>query len=313
MYKRIYKTLIVILAAFLVFTGCTPSNENKDVSNENMFTIVTSFYPMYVHTINIANNIPGVNVVNLTEPQTGCLHDYSMTPNDLKVLESAKVFVVNGAGMESFMDKVINQLPNLKVIDASMGIELIEDEHDHAHEESNDEDYEEGNPHVWVSITNAMKQVENIGEQLAAADPNNAEAYKTNAEAYVKKLQLQKEKMHKALDVIKGASIITFHEAFPYFAKEFNLKIAAVVEREPGSEPSAEELANTINIVKSQKVKALFAEPQYSSKSAETIARETGIKLYTLDPGVTGEANEDTDAYIKMMDKNLEVLEEALK
>ena len=105
--------------------------------------------------------------------------------------------------------------------------------------------------------------------------------------------------------------IVTFHEAFPYFAKEFDLRIAAVIEREPGPEPAAAELAQTIDLVRASGVKALFAEPQYPARAAESIARETGARVYTLDPAVTGPM--DADAYIHIMDANLRVLEEALK
>jgi len=117
--------------------------------------------------------------------------------------------------------------------------------------------------------------------------------------------------MHLALDGMKNRDIVTFHEAFPYFAKEFNFNIVAVIEREPGSTPNAKDLSETIDRVKNLKVKALFAEPQYSAKAAETIATATGAKVYTLDPVVMGPM--EADAYINIMDNNLKTLEEALK
>lgn len=290
----------------VLLTGLGPvgfdSNLVQAKSGNNGLTVVTSFYPMYVQTINVTKDVKGVKVVNMTKPQTGCLHDYQLTPDDLKTIEKAQAFVVNGAGMEAFLEKVIKQMPKLKIVDASRGITLIKG------------DGEEGdNPHLWVSISNAIKQVKNIGEQLAKIDPANGPQYRKNANAYIKKLQALKEKMHQGLDGVKNRNIITFHEAFPYFAQEFNLKIVAVIEREPGSEPSAQELAETIATVKKAKVKGLFAEPQYPAKAAETIARETGIKVSTLDPAVTGDANGDPDTYLKTMEKNLKSLQEALQ
>ena len=139
----------------------------------------------------------------------------------------------------------------------------------------------------------------------------NAAKYKENTSAYIEKLEAQRTKMHLALDPLKNRDIVTFHEAFPYFAQEFNLIIAGVIEREPGSAPSAQELAETIDQVKSLKVKALFAEPQYPAKSADTIATATGAKVYTLDPVVTGPM--EADSYINIMDSNLKTLQEALK
>jgi zinc transport system substrate-binding protein len=154
-------------------------------------------------------------------------------------------------------------------------------------------------------------QVQTIGDQLALLDPHNATKYQENTKAYIKKLQAQRDKMHLALDGIKNRDIVTFHEAFPYFAQEFNFNIAAVIEREPGSAPNAKELSETIDQVKSLKINALFAEPQYPAKAADTIATATGAKVYTLDPVVMGPM--EADAYIKIMDSNLKTLQEALK
>jgi len=263
-------------------------------------TIATSFYPIYIFTLNVAKDIPNVNVIDMTKPTAGCLHDYATTPADIKNIEGANVFIINGAGMESFMDKITSQMPNLKIVEASKGIKLIKGAGDTG-----------DNAHVWVSISNAITQVQTIGDQLALLDPKNATKYKENTNVYVKKLEVERDKMHQALDGVKNRDIVTFHEAFPYFAKEFNLNIAGVIEREPGSEPSAKELAETIDKVKSLKVKALFAEPQYSTKAANTIAKETGAKVYTLDPVVTGPM--EADAYINIMDSNLKTLQEALK
>lgn len=301
--NRYYKKLLLlILGVALLVTSCGKSPETANINNEEPFTIVTSFYPIYVSALNVAKDIPGVRVVNMTEPQTGCLHDYQLSPSDLKTLESADVFVINGAGMEAFMDKVLGQMPKLKVIEATKGIDILK----------NSSDGEE-NPHVWVSISDAIKQVRNMSQQLSSVNPENSEKYNKNSEDYVKRLEALKDKMHMELDNIKSKDIVTFHESFPYFAKEFNLNIVAVIEREPGSEPSAGEIADTIETIKRTGVKALFAEPQYSPKAAESIANQTGAKVYTLDPIVTGSNDGDVDGYIKKMEQNLKSLVEALK
>ena len=110
---------------------------------------------------------------------------------------------------------------------------------------------------------------------------------------------------------IKNKNIVTFHEAFPYFAKEYGLNIVGVVQREAGSEPSAKELQETIEKIKKLDVKAICVEPQYSTKAAETISKETNVKVYTLDPIVTEESK--NSSYIDIMNKNLETLKEAFK
>lgn len=299
--KRILSIFALLSLLSLALAGCGTSSAPEKKTAEGPFRIVTSFYPMYIATINITQGIDGVEVMNMTKPQTGCLHDYQLATGDLKTLEKADAFVINGAGMEAFLDKVVSQQKALKIIDASKDIPLLKDG-------------DEENPHVWLSVTHAITQVKNIADQLAAADPKHADAYRKNAAAYVQKLEALKKEMHAALDPLPHKDIVTFHEAFPYFAQEFGLHIVAVIEREPGSEPTPEELKETIEKVKELPVKVLFTEPQYSPKAAEAIARETGAKIYTLDPVVTGEANDAAkDAYITTMGKNQATLAEALK
>lgn len=288
--------LLVLLASMLA-GGCR-SVAADQARRQEPTVIAASFYPMYIMTRNIAGDIPGVRVISLTEPFTGCLHDYQLTAADLKNLEGASFLVVNGAGMESFLDKVAAQIPDLKTVEASRGIDLIRDNGG------------EGNPHVWVSVSLAMQQVTSISEQLAALDPGHADAYRRNAADYLARLQALKDRMHQGLDGVRQRDIITFHEAFPYFAREFDLNIAAVVEREPGSEPSAGELAGTIEVVRRSGSGAIFTEPQYSAKAAETVARETGARVFVLDPVAAGP--DGPDAYIDIMDQNLAVLKEAL-
>jgi zinc transport system substrate-binding protein len=284
--------ILSLLSAGLFLAGCSKKE------GPARLTVVTSFYPMYIMTANLVKDVPGVRLVNMAPPFTGCLHDYQMTPQDMKTLSQADILVINGAGMESFLDDVIRQNTKLAVIDASKNIELIE-------ENGN------ANPHIFVSISGAIQQVRNITAGLERADPEYIGYYRENVQRYLVKLEALKEKMHLALKKVKNRNIITFHEAFPYFAREFDLNILTVIEREPGSEPSAGELAKTIELVRKNKVKALFAEPQYPAKSAQTIAQETGARVYSLDPGVTGPM--EPEAYIIAMEKNLEVLKQALE
>ena len=301
MKSRLCQVVFFLLICVVAFAGCGTNQSADKQKEDGKFKIVTSFYPMYVATINITKGIDGVEVKNMTKPQTGCLHDYQLTPADLKTLEKADAFVVNGAGMEAFLDKVVKQQEKLKIIDASKEIDLLKDG-------------TEDNPHVWVSITNAIKQVRNIEEQLIAADPKHADQYKENADTYAAKLENLKQEMHAAVDSLPNKNIVTFHEAFPYFAKEFNLNIVAVIEREPGSDPTPKDIEETVDKVKSLNIKALFVEPQYPEGAAQTISKESGAKVYTLDPVVTGDADENAaDAYINAMKKNAQVLQEALQ
>ena len=295
--KKLISLLLLVIMCFMALGCDSKQAEKKD------FTIVTSFYPMYIDVINITKDVEGVKVINMTKPQTGCLHDYQLTTEDMKTLEQADVFVANGAGMESFLDKATKQNKNMKVVEASnyKDINFIKD---------GDED----NPHVWMSVTYAIAQVKAVTAALCEADPAHKDAYRKNALDYCMKLEKLKKEMHEELDDLPHKDIVTFHEAFPYLAKEFKLNIVSVIEREPGTEPTPQELETTIAKVNTLPVKVLFTEPQYSPAAAETIAKETGAKIYQLDPVVTGEANlEAMDAYINAMKKNMNILKEALQ
>lgn len=305
--KRILSALLCAAVCLTGFSGCgTPAKESSRLK------LLASFYPIAIMALNITDGVEGVAVESMAQQQTGCLHDFQMTTGDMKKAETADAFLINGAGMEGFLDKISDQLPELPVIDSSTGIPLIASGEDHHHDggEGHDHDQEDYNPHLWVSITNCMEQVRNLSEGIIALDPEHEAEYRENTETYLEKLSALRDKMHSALDHVKNKDIITFHEAFPYFAEEFGLHIAAVINREPDSQPSAKELADTIRLVRETGVKALFVEPLYPETSADIIAAETGAQVYVLDPAVSGEW--DKNAYLTAMESNLQVLEQAL-
>lgn len=265
---------------------------------EEPLRVVTSFYPVYVATLNVARGVDGVEVANLTSPHLGCLHDYQLSAGDVRQLAQADLLLANGAGMEPFLGKIARQSPDLRVVEVSEGIPLMDE-----------------NAHVWVSFEGARRQVANIAAALAAAAPEKADRFRTNAEQYKAQLGELEGRMRAALAPLAGTPIVTFHEAFPYFARDFGLTIAGVIEREPGAEPSARELADTVKLVRERGVKALFAEPQFPDRSAQVIARETGVKVYELDPVATGPSDPAAarGAWLDAMEKNLAVLQDALR
>lgn len=306
---RIRRAAALLLALCLaVLSGCAGRTEQE----EPELSVVTSFYPMYIMALNVTDGVEGVKVDNMAGQQTGCLHDYQLQTKDMKNLEKADVFVINGAGMESFLDKVVEQLPDLTIVDTSEGLTLLEsgtgEEHDH--EEDDGHDHGDVNPHIWVSISECIGQVENLCEGLKQADPEHADRYEENTRVYVEKLEALRDRMHEAIDPLPNKNIVTFHEAFPYFAREFDLNIVKVVNREPDSQPSARELAETIRLIEEAGVAAVFAEPQYPESAANIIAAESGITVWTLDPVVTGP--DDKDAYLDAMELNMETLVKAL-
>lgn len=260
--------------------------------------VVTSFYPVYIATLNVTAGVEGTEVHNLAAPHVGCLHDYQLTTADARELSEAKLLLANGAGMETFLDKIRAQNPALKIVEVSEGIPLID-----------------GNAHVWVSPNLAARQVDNIAAALSAADAANADRYASNAAAYKAKLSDLAQRMKTGLAPFAGAPVIALHDALPYFARDFGLDIVGVIDREPGHEPRAKELAANVDLVRSRGVKAILSEPQYSDKAAQTIARETGARVISVDPVATGPSDptEARGAYLRAMEKNLETLQDALR
>lgn len=297
--------LIFISILGIVFTNIN-AKDNYKINDK--LKIVTSFYPMYIATLNLVSGIEDVELENLTQPQTGCLHDYQLTPNDMIKLETADIVIINGGGIESFVNNITVNYPNISIIDGSQNIPML-DSREHNHDKEHEDEI--NNAHVWVSITNYMKEIENIKNSLIKLDAKNKTAYEKNAQIYLEKLQLLKDNMHEQLKNIESRDIVIFHDSFEYIAQEFGLNVKHVVVMEEDTSLSAGEIAEIIDEIKQNNIQVLFTEEQYSTQIADSVAKETEAKVYVLDSCVNGSM--DKDAYINAMTKNLEVMKEALK
>lgn len=266
-------------------------------------TIVTSFYPIYLFTLNLTYGLPDVAVHNLAAPGTGCLHDYQLSTGDMKALSGADAFLINGAGMEGYLTFVFEALPDLPVTDAAAGIDLLPDE-------SGETEY---NAHVWLDAKNAQVMTANLANGLMASLPRYADAIAANRDAYIARLAALDEELTAALADVPRKDIVTFHEAFPYFAKAYGLNVAAVVSSEAEDALSAYQLSQLIRTVQQLGNPPLFTEPQYSALAAQTVAAETGAGIYQLDPCVTGpDDGLPLTYYEDVMRENLRVLLNAL-
>jgi len=298
--KKLLALLLVLMMSFITF-ACSSQGEQARV--------MTSFYPIYIFALNVFNGIDGVSVECMTAPQTGCLHDYQLVVSDMMKLADSDLLIVCGAGMESYLADLAIQFPNLPITDCSKGIELIEedceDEHGHeAHEHS-------VNPHTWLDIDNAIRIVDTIAESGKQQFPFAALQIDQNAQAYKQRLSELKSEFDQRLQKMEGKKIVTFHEAFPYFAKAYGLEISSVITQDHDETLSPSQIAEVIKIVEESGLPPLFTEPQYASSAAKTIAAETGAKLFELDPIVTGDAS--LTAYEDGMRRNLATLLEALQ
>ncbi|MCH5291464.1 MAG: zinc ABC transporter substrate-binding protein [Treponema sp.] len=290
--------ILLLCVIVLAMCGCTKNKSARSVVvPEKPLLVCATFYPLYIQLLNITRNVPGVSLSLLAPANTGCLHDYQLTTKDMRTLESCDILVVNGAGMEDFLDKAISLVSSEKTVVASEGFSLVDN-----------------NPHVWVSPRGASYQTSRIAEGLSRLDSTHSDLYAQNSELYLRQLSALSDSMHSALDRYAGASIITFHEAFTYFASEFGLNIVAVIEREAGTEPSAKDLASLVALIRRSQsmhsMVALFAEPDYASSAARVIASETGLSVGELDPAVTGPL--EPGAYLAAMERNTAVLEQFL-
>jgi ABC-type Zn uptake system ZnuABC Zn-binding protein ZnuA len=168
------------------------------------------------------------------------------------------------------------------------------------------------NPHVFASPRMAARMVENIAAALIRRDPAHADIYRKNADAYKGILMKLLEEFKVAADGFKSRRIVTHHAVFDYLARDVGLEIVAVVQEDPGQEPSAAEMLRLVQSIKETGAAALFTEPQYPSRVGETIAREAGISVAVLDPVASGPGDAPPDYYQTVMRKNLETLKRTL-
>lgn len=266
--------------------------------------VVTTIRPLYSFASQVAGQ--AAEVENLLPPGVGP-HDYSFTPTDAVRLHEADVLIINGLGLEEWLEGLLATVrrPGLAIIEASRGIEPLPIPEAGHHEEAH---HHEGlwDPHVWLDPLRAVQQVENIRDGLAAADPSNKETYEENARRAVERLQSLHAEIRASTAGFKRREILTFHAAFQYFARRYGLEVVAVVEPAPGKEPTPKFLAHLYQVVRHHRLTVIYTEPQFRTRLAEVLARDLGIETAVLDPGVTGPLR--PEAYETFMRENLRVL-----
>lgn len=294
--KYIVAVIVVILIIVLLVTLNIKRNNQKE-EESNITKIVTSFYPMYIIAENLTDGASNVELENMADVNVGCLHDYTLMTEDIKKVENADIFISNGLGMESFINKLIEANSNMKIIDSSKSItNVIKSE-------------EETNPHIWTSIDNYILQVQTISDSLKEYNAENSEVYEKNAEKYVEKLTELKNKYKEELAFLEERKAVCLNEAFEYMGEELGLELLTVQTDHEESTMSAEMLKNIINTVKEGNIEIIIIDKSDNEANAETIANETGAKIYKLNSGLTG--NLEKDAYIKQMEENIEILKSA--
>lgn len=294
------KKIAFLLSAVLLaasFSGCA-----KNVSNNHndKIQVYASFYAMYDFSKKIGGDKAVVTnlVPSGTEP-----HDWEPSPSDIVSLQNADVFVYSGAGMEHWAEKVLLTLSGDKpvVVEASNGLNLIGDG--------------VTDPHVWLSIKNAKKQMENIKNALAQADPDNSRYYSDNYIKYANELDVLEGEYSETLSRLPNKNIVVTHEAFGYLCADYGLNQIAIEGLAPHSEPEPAKMAEIIEFVKENNVRVIFFEELASPRVAETIAKATGAGADVLNPLGSMSAQRQSNGcdYLSVMRENLSALKAALK
>jgi zinc transport system substrate-binding protein len=277
-------TLLLIAAA-----GCGSGTESGRLK------VVTTSLPIYCFTANVAGEI--ATVENLF-PGNVSPHDHQFSPQDARKLRGARLIITSGLGLEEWADHFLKQ-QRAQLVDASAGLGN--------RRITSDERHSVWNPHFWLDPLLAAHAVTNIMRALQEADPVNSSTYAQNAAAYVEKLQRLDAQIQSALAPHRGAPIVTYHNAFPYFARRYQLQIAGVIEPLADVDPSAQRLSQLRRTIREKNVRVVFTEKDGASRLAEGIRRDLNVKLAQLDPLESGDLSPTT--YEEGMRRNLHVLE----
>ena len=282
---------IILVIILLIVIGNLNRNETE---KDDKVRIVTSFYPMYIMTLNITEGVENVEVENMADNQVGCIHDYTLTTSDLKKFENADIFVENGYGIENFSNNIKESYPNVKIIESASKItDTIEER-------------EEINAHFWTSIDNYILQVREIADRLKELDNANEAKYEENASEYITKLENLKTKYKNELQNLNGKKVVSLNEAFSYLFKFVGIEEELISTDHEQSALSAEQVKNVIDIMNNENIKTIIIAENDDEQNATAIANETGAKIYRLKDGMSGDGS--INSYIDIMEDNLETL-----
>lgn len=339
------KKIFVILLA-LLFTACSKPAANNEAKNEESngkLNVYASVYPIYDFTKKIGGD--KINLSMLTKPGEEP-HHYEPSSDDIKNLSKADLFIYNGAGLESFTDKIIESNPDLKTCQASEGVDLIKATHDHDHDHdfcqnsddadhnhnhenennhnheakenhsSHEEEHHHGmyDPHTWLSIKNAKIEMENIKNKLSEIDPDNASYYQKNFDKYAKMCDDLDKEYSQKISVLPNRVMVVSHQAFGYLCGDYGLSQVPIKNISNEDEPDAQTMAQIIDYIKKNNIKYICVEEMTSTKIADTIKAETGAQIKVLSPveTLTKEQMDKGEDYFSIMENNLKILEEVL-
>lgn len=320
--KKESVVVLVLVAVVLAITGVfflgREGNAPKGVSiGEEKLKIVATFYPLAEFSRMVGGESASVSAIVSpgVEP-----HDYEPTPRDLVSIENADVFVMNGAGMDPWAEKLIPTLQGkgVVVVNASEAATLLAtEEHDEHEGEAHEEEREHGayDPHFWLDPVFAESIVGSIRVAVIGKDPKYTDSYEANAAAALSELAKLDGEYRTALSTCARQEAITSHNAFAYLAKRYGFEAHSIAGLSPEAEPSAGRMAELVDLAKKENIRYIFFETLVSPKVSETLAREIGAETLVFDP-LEGLSAEDAAAgknYFSVMRENLANLSMALE
>lgn len=290
--------VIAVMLSSVLMASCGEAQKTED----SEINVTASFYPIYILAENVIGNTEGINLQNMAQPQTGCLHDYQLSTGDMKKLDTTDIFLINGGGMESFLDNALELFPQLNIVDTSKGtVSLENDGHDHEEEGEDEHSHNhEENSHFWILPQNAAVQAENICEALSEVCPDKADEFRRNTDNFIESLN--------GIETFdgNGMKVCIFNEAFAYLHLSYGLDVRLCVEMDENQTPSAKEMAEIITTVKEENISLLIAADDASKAIADTVARETDAKVVVLDPVLTGDFS--PESYAEALNENARIL-----
>jgi ABC-type Zn uptake system ZnuABC Zn-binding protein ZnuA len=297
--------------------GCTA----RDTGDMARLQVTATTYPIYALACSVSAGVDDVSVTRLSTGQVSCLHDYTLTVSDMRRLEQADLLLLNGAGLEEFLEEVLDELA-APTVDCSQSVDLLESDEDQHHSQGHE--HEEHDPHYWMDPRNAVQMTNAIAQGLSQADPDHGAVYQANAQAVAEAILSDYERWTSQLSGLGCPYLITFHDGFRYFAEAFDLELLFSMEEEDGATASAKDILTASMLVKEYHLPCIFMESNGSGAAARAVSGETGSEIEVLSMLMDGtelsalgdglSAVEILDQmYLSPMAQNVETLKEVLK
>lgn len=279
------RLVAVILTICLVLSGCGAAS-----SESRGDTVLATTYPMYYLCCRLTDGMENVTVEALITEEVSCLHDYTITTTQMRLIDGADMVVLSGAGLEHFMESALASVSDDKLVDSSTGVELIGDD-----------------PHIWMDPERYAQQGDNIAAALVEKYPEQKHIIESNAQILRQELLELKGRKTELLSSLDETNIITFHDGFLYFADAFGLTILAAIEEEEGAEPSAAEIRKICDLVEEYDLDTIYLEGTDVPNAAQIVKEEAAAKGRTLHHCYLSMImTQREDGYIAQMNGNID-------